>query len=683
MERRASYVSVLLCIASCIVSPATGQTPNDYEKAWEQLPQYAYGQDLAPLLAIERTVIEAMGTPAVRAETAHRLAALLEQPETTAAARQFICLQLRQIGTPAEIPVLAPLLLVPETSEMARNAIASIAGPESTDVLRNALGTLQGAPLIGVINALGARRDGGCVDSLKKLADAADPLVSQAALRALARVADRTAVDFLRGLAAKQPAPLPAELVGCLLQVAARLRDNGQSEAAAAIFGGLSGSKERPGTRRAGFEGSLTLETDRRAATIRDWFVAGDTEQRLVAARHLRELPDDMINELSLKVADLPDASGVVVVEVLADRRQQNLLPFVLEMVRSDKPDVRLAGIRCLGALRDVATISTLIDLLGADAEVSAVAQQSLGNLPREAVGPALLTALNRQEIRQPVIALLAELKCYEAIDPLIALAASNDPAVYGPVLEGLGRIADPDPSDLPRLVGLLYQTRPGTHRDEVEKTIAIVCNKLPADQDRAAAVLDLLPDADAARIILCLPLLGRLGGAKALQAIDAHMDSANKEAAEAAVRALCNWPTAEVADRLASLAAHSAEKCHRRWALRALVRVISLPSDRSPDQTLALLQTAMKQAEEAGDRSLVIERAASVRTIECLRWLAGYLDDPQLTQSACQSIVELAHHRELRHPHMDEFRPVLEKVAAKSTDATVVERANRYRLGL
>jgi hypothetical protein len=45
------------------------------------------------------------------------------------------------------------------------------------------------------------------------------------------------------------------------------------------------------------------------------------------------------------------------------------------------------------------------------------------------------------------------------------------------------------------------------------EKTIAIVCNKLPADQDRAEPVLDLLKDSDAAQTILCLPLLGRLSG--------------------------------------------------------------------------------------------------------------------------------------------------------------------------
>ena len=45
--------------------------------------------------------------------------------------------------------------------------------------------------------------------------------------------------------------------------------------------------------------------------------------------------------------------------------------------------------------------------------------------------------------------------------------------------------------------------------------------------------------------------------------------------------------------------------------------------------------------------------------------------------------IVELAHHRFLRHPNMDRFGPILEKVGGLSKDPAVVERAKRYRLGL
>ncbi len=90
--------------------------------------------------------------------------------------------------------------------------------------------------------------------------------------------------------------------------------------------------------------------------------------------------------------------------------------------------------------------------------------------------------------------------------------------------------------------------------------------------------MLQLLATADDARKVTCLPLLGRLGGAQARQIIESYLDAQDNNASEAAVRALCNWPNAEVADRLLAIATNSGDKRYCRWALRAYVRVISLP---------------------------------------------------------------------------------------------------------
>ena len=115
--------------------------------------------------------------------------------------------------------------------------------------------------------------------------------------------------------------------------------------------------------------------------------------------------------------------------------------------------------------------------------------------------------------MRTPVIEVLTELKYYEAIDPLIRLAASPDAAVYEPALNGLRGIADPDEHDVPRLVTLLLKTPAGRHRDDVERTITVVCEKLPAGSDRAELVLAALGQNQSAEATQYLPLLGRLGG--------------------------------------------------------------------------------------------------------------------------------------------------------------------------
>jgi hypothetical protein len=58
------------------------------------------------------------------------------------------------------------------------------------------------------------------------------------------------------------------------------------------------------------------------------------------------------------------------------------------------------------------------------------------------------------------------------------------------------------------------------------------------------------------------------------------------------------------------------------------------------------------------------------------------YLDRPEFVQAACETIVELAHHREVREPNKVEFDSALDKVIKLSRDEVIVERANRYKNG-
>jgi HEAT repeat protein len=232
-------------------------------------------------------------------------------------------------------------------------------------------------------------------------------------------------------------------------------------------------------------------------------------------------------------------------------------------------------------------------------------------------------------------------------------------------------------------LVHLLLETEPGKHRDEVEKTILIVTEKLPADSDRSELVRAALAGVPGSESSKYLPLLGRLGGAKALESIQSALADADPEISEAAIRGLCNWPNAQVADELLELATNSENNAWRRWALRAYIRVVTLQSDRPEAETLAMLQSAMSLAKTTDDRQLTLQRASTIRTMPAVNWIAGYLEDPDLSQVACEAIVELAHHRFLRHPNMDQFGPILDRVGQISKDTEVVERANRYRLGL
>lgn len=669
---------------AALLFPALSPGAMPLDEAWEAMPGYEHGHDMAPLLTIDRAVIEAMADAPSRAACAARLAALLESPEATLAARQYVCLQLRQIGTPAEVPILATALRVGETSEMARHALEAIPGDESLAALRAALPELEGPALVGVVHSLGARGDTQAVPTLKALVERRETQVSEAAIRALGNIADAPSAAFLLETAERSGAPTQHVLAVALLRCADALAAAGKGEQAEAVYRKLSEEGQPLGIRAAALDALFPAQETPLAETVARWLAADDPARRRVAARRLDALSDAQLDALLDRLPAVDEAAQVLLLQWSVARRGGELMPLAVEMARSRNDGARRTGIGILGEIGDPSAIPLLVDVLGGGESVADAARDALLQLPRAEVGAALLAALDeRPAQRGRVIDLLGRMTYYEAIDPLIELAAEDDPETYTLALQGLRTIADPDQHDVPRLVKLLLRSRPGRHADEVERTILVVCEKLPPGADRAALVLESLRDVPESDVPKYLPLLGRLGGAEARRRIDAGLAHADPAVREAAVRALCNWPDAAVADRLLAIARDDENRTYRRWALRAFVRVVSLKSDRPEAETLAMLQEAMRLAEHDEDRGLVLERAGNVRTMEAVEWIASYLDNSALAQAACGGLVELAHHRFLRQPNMDRFRPILKRVAAIADDSSVAERAARYEQGL
>lgn len=678
MTTNTRQLLLVVLAAVALAPPCVHAAEMPADDAWKALPTYEPGQDMAALLAIDGEVIAAMKSPESRAACAAKLADLLTKDSTTLPAKQYVCLQLRQVGTAAEVPILEKLLTDSETAEMARYALESIPGDEATTALRTALKNSQGVLRLGVIGSLAKRKDTASVPALQKLAEADNPDLQAAAVRALGDIPSDVASGYLLEQAEKAGAPTPRVLGAALIRQA----EAGQS--AGKVYVLLSQPQQPSVFRRAALEGLLRQEGEKAEGTVLAWFSSNDADRRRIAAGHLQSLSDARLDSLLADLAELPDVAKLAVVELAASRRGSDVLPTVMTLVKSSNPSLKQAGIRCLGMIGDASEIPVLLNALAAGGEVTEAAKAALGSLPKKEVATALLKTLqDKPALRVPVIDVLIDLKCYDAIDPLVEIAANSDPAVHGPALNGLRGIADPDKTDIPRLVKLLLRTEPGKHRDEVEKTILLVCDKLPTGADHSALVLQALAGADESEAPKYLPVLGRLGGAKCLAIIEASLGSSDAATREAAVRAICNWPNAEVADKLFKLASESENRAHRIWALRAYIRVVSLKSDRPDAETLAMLQKAFNLADGPDEKRLAIERAATVRTMDTVNWLAPLLDDPELAQAACVSIVELAHQRFLRHPNMERFAPILEKVAKISKDSAIVERAKRYRLGL
>jgi HEAT repeat protein len=216
------------------------------EQAFESLKTYDWGMDRHLLDPIDEAVVKTHSDPAARKQLESQLLAVL-QSNAPRDAKDFVCRQLRTMGTAASVPALEQLLANAELSHMARYALERIPDPQAGQALERQVRKLNGLLKIGVISSLGTRGQG--VSLLRPLLQDSDEGVARAAAIALGRIAS---ADANKALASAKPRPTLAVVFGdASLSCAEKLRAAGHTKEARATYERLLKSSPSELIRRA------------------------------------------------------------------------------------------------------------------------------------------------------------------------------------------------------------------------------------------------------------------------------------------------------------------------------------------------------------------------------------------------------------------------------------------------
>lgn len=371
-------------------------------------------------------------------------------------------------------------------------------------------------------------------------------------------------------------------------------------------------------------------------------------------------------------------------VRALADRGDKVAVPAITALVlQSPDATIRAAAIAALGTLGGGTEVALLLKSLAATDPEKTAAFQALVRLRGDDSVKQLVDAaqFGPPTARPMVIDILAARRARAAIDVLATLNSDADPAVRSAALRACGAMGGAAQVK-PMIAGLL-KTAAGGERQEAERAIVAVCTKNSGAAESAKIFIDTFKASAGDQQEQMLPTLGGIGGPAALKIVDDLLASDTPAKRELGLKAITRWPDATVAPRLLDLVGKAQTPAERDLLVGALIRIAPLPDNKLNDQQkLELAQKTLALCQKDEERARLIERANAIRTIETLRFIAGFLDDPALAQPACKSVVELAHHRQLRDTHKDEFAQVLDKVIATAKNPELVERANAYKAG-
>jgi len=356
---------------------------------------------------------------------------------------------------------------------------------------------------------------------------------------------------------------------------------------------------------------------------------SGDQEMQAAAIAMAKEMEGP---EVTRALADeLPKLSAAIQVQLLAvlgDRGEKIALPAVVAATKTPDAAVRVAALKALGQLGDESVVMLLAERAATTTgEEQKAARQSLYRLRGAGVDQAILAAVGKADAKAKaeLVAALGRRNVRAAVETLFQTARDPDRKVRTESIKALASLAGPE--NLPALVDLLINAQSTSERTEAEKTIVAVAHKIEQTGRRASSVLARLPSVK--DIKARCALLSTLGKETDLQA--------------AAIRALSIWPTPAPLPDLLKSAQQSKSPLHRILALRGLVRLLGLPSDRPAEQTIAMYRQAMSLAPNAMEKRRVLSGLSATKSIEALEMAADYLDDKDLVMEAEVAVVKIA----------------------------------------
>jgi len=413
---------------------------------------------------------------------------------------------------------------------------------------------------------------------------------------------------------------------------------------------------------------------------------SGDKEMRSLVLDMLRtDMPgEDVTKRYAALLPQLKSDGQTALLSALADRGDGVARPDVLALLKStEDAAVKVAAIKAIGFLGQLEDLQLLIDTwTKGDEDEKAAATSSLVRLKGEAVLPAMAAAMKKapQATHVELLDILVTRRALVTIPAILEDAIGDDPVIRGAAMTALGQLASTD--NLPGMLQGVLKAAEGKEREAAEKCVMFVCNRIEDPEKRAEPLLAAIMAVDPTQQALLLPTLGRVGGAKALAVIQPVVASTNAQLREIGVKALSNWPDQSIAPLLIQLIQSPQYAKYRTTTLRALIRIAPLSGKLDDKERLKLLWYAMSLCQRDSERNLVLGRATAIRTVDSLKFVLPYLDYAPCAKQACQSVVELAHHRGLREPNKDLFDPALDKVKEISKDPVILDRVRRYKAG-
>ena len=587
---------------------------------------------------LSRTAIEdgiRNSSPAHHGAIEQRLIEILDNPESTYAARQFVCRMLRRIGPDRSLPHLARMLLDDELTDDARFAMQGHDSPEIDAILRESLDQLEGPALIGVIGTIGQRRDRSAVPQLVSLTDQGDTRLTRACVTSLGRIGGSQAQDALFSI--ELPHELEPLRQDALLRCADNLVNEGAITEASAMYSRMTTDEFPIPVRIASWRGLVLSQQETAAPSFLTMLRSDVPEIQKAGARFLIEMREvvDMM-PIAEALDSFPVSAQVLAISALASSGAHHTTPIVVSLVEGNDEAVREAAIRALGNLGDASHVQLLAGIAtrGGMGD-AALAHDSLIRMRAEGVDDRIVTMVVEQGgvTRTGLIRILAARHAVSAVPTFLTYASDQNENVRIASIQALAGLAEDN--RLPDLISLLDRNSP-PERVALEGAILAVCERMTDGESGLIQLLEALSRSSDPNSASLLRILGHLPDQRSLAVLSAATEDPGALIREVAIEALGDWPDTDPMETLFKVArSSSTEEGDRVLAIVGLLKLIELPSERSLDEDERFFQSLFDLARSSLKKGLILDGLAGRSDLWIFNMVEPLLADEELREKA------------------------------------------------
>jgi type 1 glutamine amidotransferase len=633
----------------------------EVEELLNSISTYEYGQSREKLTDLSDLLRLTSISDKLSNEIEEEFIDFLES-DASLASKQYICERLSIFGSKKSIATLIEMLEDPGTVDMALFALSRIPDKEVDDELRDVLGDTEGRVKVGIITALGARKDQKAASELLLLMNSMDPKIASAAIWSLGQIGGREVAQALDGVRINHT--LKTEITDAYLQCAEGFIEEGNKNGANEIYQNLYESVEEPQFQYAALRG-IILTSEKNGSELILRVLRGDQKDMYSSAIQLvREIPpSEDVSAIAQALPEFSETSQIQLLAALAGRKEPEVIQVMQNQLRSDNEEVRIAALRALAQSGDEKDVSLFAELAATkEGKEREKAREGLYRLRGSKVDQTILKNLPDSEpnVKIEYINSVFERQISQGVPLLLTAAEDANQKVRLASIKAIRETASPQFLD--QAVKLLVDPKSEQERKELEKAVIAVALRISEGEPQVGNILTQLEKTkDIKTRISLLEVLGKLGNPDALSVLRSSLKDKNAEITAAAIRALSSWPNSTPINDLLGVAQKTKNEKFRVLALRGYVRLISFESEKSSEEILEMYQTAMTLTSNTNEKRLVLSGLSEVESLDALKFAVQYLENQELQQEAAIAVINIA--SGLEEAESQQLKPILYKV--------------------